>query len=163
MNVRETDLPGIGKKFQADVRSGERVVVVIHDDGRREVYQFDRNNHEESVASFDLDDDEARQLAGIIGGMVYTPRALEKVEMAFDNLSIEWYRVEEGSEAEGKTIGELGVRKNFGTTIVAVLGADSQVINPGPEATIRGGCTLIVAGERERVAGFQAIVKVNRG
>ncbi|WP_119067842.1 cation:proton antiporter regulatory subunit [Rubrobacter indicoceani] len=162
MNVRETQLPGIGRKFQADLRSGERIVVVIHDEGRREIYQFDRKDLDESIASFDLDDDEARQLAGIVGGMVYTPRALERVEMAFDALVIEWHKVEEGSRAEGSTIGELGVRKNFGATIVAVIGDGEQIINPGPEVSIRSGTTLVVAGEREQVAGFQAALTADR-
>lgn len=41
---------------------------MIHDDERREVHQFDRDNQDDSIASFDLDDDGARQLAEIGSG-----------------------------------------------------------------------------------------------
>lgn len=152
MDIRETDLPGIGRKFQADISGGERIVIVIHDDGRRELYQFDEGNYDECAASFSLDDSEARQLAGILGGMAYTPRALESVEMAFDELVIEWYKVEPGSPAENKTIGDLGVRQSFGATVVAIIEEDhGKVINPGPEVVINPGATLIVTGERQQV------------
>lgn len=152
MDIRETDLPGIGRKFQADVSGGERIIIVIHDDGRRELYQFDEDNYDECVASFSLEDSEARQLAGILGGMAYTPRALESVEMAFDELMIEWYKVEPGSSAENKTIGDLGIRQTYGATVVAIIEENhGKVINPGPEVLINPSATLVVTGERQQV------------
>lgn len=152
MNIREADLPGIGRKFQADLRSGERIVVVVHDDGRRELYLFGEKDHDRSLGVIGLDDDEARQVAAILGGMAYTPRALETVEMALGDLVIEWYRVELGSPAEGRTVGELGVRQSFGVTIVAIMGEDgSKVANPGPEAVIGRGATIVAVGERQQV------------
>lgn len=164
MDIRETDLPGIGRKFQADTSGGERVVIVIHDDGRREFYQFEKDNYDESAASVTLDDSEARQLAGILGGMAYTPKALESVEMAFDELVIEWYRVEPGSEAEHKTIGELGIRQSYGATVVAIIEEDSgKVINPGPEALINPGATLVVTGERQQVNRLKDVLTAEEG
>ncbi len=164
MDIRESDLPGIGRKFQADARSGERVVIVIHDDGRREIYQFEEGNYDECAASVSLDDAEARQLAGILGGMAYTPKALESVEMAFDELVIEWYKVEPDSDAEGKSIGELAIRQNFGATVVAIIEEDrGNAINPGPEATINRGATLVVAGERNQVNRLRDALSTDSG
>ena len=68
------------------------MVIVIHDDGRRNV-PFDAD-HEESISSVSLRDSEARQIAAILGGMVYRPQALDTIEMAFEGLSIEWFKVE---------------------------------------------------------------------
>lgn len=164
MDIRESDLPGIGRKFQADIRSGERVVIIVHDDGRRELYQFEEDNHDECAASVSLDDAEARQLAGILGGMAYTPKALESVEMAFDDLVIEWYKVEPGSDAEGKTIGELAIRQNFGATVVAIIEDErAKSISPGPEASINRGATLVVAGERRQVNKLRDALAADRG
>ena len=74
VNVRESDLPGIGRKFLLETREGEKLAVILHDDGRRELYRFDKKDPDEVVSFITLQDDEARQLAGILGGLSYLPR-----------------------------------------------------------------------------------------
>lgn len=96
------------------------MVIVIHDDGRREIYHFDADDHEEVLVSATFNDSEARKIASILGGMAYKPKALETVEFAFDDTIIEWYQVEPNAPAVNKTIGEIDIRNNFGVTVIAV-------------------------------------------
>jgi len=159
MNIRESDLPGIGRKYHVETRAGDRMVVIIHDDGRREVYHFHHHDPEESLSMITMDDDEARAIAAIIGGMNYTPRALESIDVAFDDLSIEWVKVEKDAHYAGKQIGELHIRRRTGATIIAAVERNHRKqINPGPDYTIQAESTLIVVGERKQLKLFKQVL-----
>ncbi len=158
--IRESDLPGIGRKFQINTRSGDKLVVVIHDDGRREIYHFDNDDPEESISMVTLDDAEARRVGGILGGMSYMPRDLESVDVCFDEMFIEWYKVEPGAKSVGMTIGDLGIRKRTGASIIAIVKRDQiKIINPGPEHIIREGATLVILGERAKVKACKHLIQ----
>lgn len=155
MKIREIELPGIGKKFEVITKNQEKLVVIIHDDGRRDIYHFEQDNHEEAISSVSFDDGEARQIAAIIGGMTYAPKALETIEMAFDDLVIEWFKVQVGAEAASHTIGQLNIRQSYEVNIVAIIKKNLKKIHtPGPETLLEVGDTVIVSGQRQQVKLF---------
>ena len=142
--IKEIDLPGIGKKFQLQTRSGDKIVIVVHDDGRREIYT--------SISMVTLDDEESRVIAAIIGGMTYRPKTLETVDVAFGDMLIEWYKLEPEAYAIGKTIAELRIRQVTEGTVIAIVDHDqSKTVNPGPQAAFRNGATVVILGEKHQV------------
>jgi TrkA domain protein len=150
MNIKESDLPGIGKKFEFLTKNQEKMTVIIHDDGRREIYRMDENDPDEIISCISLNDNEARQVAAILGGIVYKPQALESIEMAFNDLIIEWYKVEKLAKAVGRTLGELDVRQNFDVTVIAIIKKNQEkLLNPGADSIIEEGDTLVLSGERK--------------
>ena len=152
MNIHEIELPGIGKKYEIITKSTDKIVIIIHDDGRRDIYYFDQEDYEESIASTTFDDSEARKIAPIIGGMTYAPKALETIEMAFDDLVIEWSKVEPRALAVNQTIGNLNIRQSYEVNIVAIIKRNHQKIHtPGPETLLEVGDTVVVSGQRNQV------------
>lgn len=128
-SIQESNLPGVGRKFQVEATSGDRLTVVIHDDGRRELYHFLPNNRVASVVT--LQDSEARQVAGIIGGLTYVPKALPTAEIVIDDLVLEWYTIPEKAVCVGKTIRDLMVRTISGASIVSIIEENGKKqINP---------------------------------
>src|ERR1044072_1269217 len=119
--IREAFLPGVGHKFQVEVTSGDRIVIIIHDDGTREVYHFTRKNPDRVASVVTLADSEARQIAGIIGGFTYVPKSLPSAQMVIDDLLLEWYTITPGSACIGKTIRDLQVRTVTGASIVSII------------------------------------------
>lgn len=113
MNIRESELPGIGRKFEIITNNKEKIVIIVHDDGRREMYYYEDSNHEESISSTTLNDSEARNLAAILGGMIYKPQTLETIEMAFDGLVIEWLKLSLTHQLFVKISGNLKLETNI--------------------------------------------------
>ncbi|MCB8815716.1 cation:proton antiporter regulatory subunit [Desulfosporosinus shakirovi] len=157
--IKEIDLPGIGKKFQLQTRSGEKIVIVVHDDGRREIYHFYREDPDDSISMVTLDDEESRNIAAILGGMSYRPKALETVDVALGDMLIEWYKIEPDAYAIGKTIGNMRIRKDTGGTVIAIVEHDqSKIVNPGPEATFQSGATVVILGEKHQVKACKKLL-----
>lgn len=164
MDIRESVLPGIGMKYQMDTASGDRIVIVIHDDGRRELYHFTYEDYDQSISMVTLEDQEARQFAALVGGMVYKPKQLESVEMAFDDLTIEWYRIEPHYGCIGRSIGELNIRHTSGASVIALMDKKTgKQVNPGPDAVLNVEATVVAVGEREQQKRFKQILMNGSG
>jgi TrkA domain protein len=150
--ISETFLPGVGRKFQVETTSGDRLVIVIHDDGTRELYHFTRRNLDRPSSVLRLTDGEARQIAGIVGGLTYVPCNLPMAEVVLEDLVLEWFTIEPGAACIGRTIRELQVRTRTGASIVSLIEPDqTKRTNPEADTVLNAGATLIVAGDRRTI------------
>ncbi|MDX8370279.1 cation:proton antiporter regulatory subunit [Bacillus velezensis] len=157
MNVRESELPGIGQKVEVITKNHDKISIILHDDGRKELYYFDKNDHDECLASVEFNDEEARQISAILGGMTYKPKALESVEVALDDLVIEWFKAESHAPAVSRTIGDLEIKKHYNVQIIAIVKKNRQKqLSPGIDTVIEEGDTLVISGER---SGLKKLVR----
>jgi TrkA domain protein len=161
--IREAALPGVGRKFQVETVNGDRLVIVIHDDGTRELYHFTRKNPDHAASVVRLEDAEARQIAGIIGGLTYVPKALPSAEIVLDDLLLEWYTIPAGAAAVGKTIRDLQVRTATSASIVSIIEPDRvKRLNPEADTILNEGATLILAGDRRTIANLKRLLELGR-
>ena len=161
--ISESILPGVGRKFQVETLSGDRLVIVIHDDGTRELYHFTRKNMDRPASVLRLSDGEARQIAGIVGGLTYVPRSLPTAEVILEDLVLEWFKIEPGAACIGKSIRELQVRTVTGASIVSIIEPDSQKrLNPEADTVLNEGATVIVAGDRRTINSVKQLLVQGR-
>jgi TrkA domain protein len=158
LDLRETRLPGIGTKFTLGLAGGGRLAVIVHNDGKRELYFFRRASEDEPRAVIALDDDEARQLGAVIGGAFERPKIVEELEMALGELLIEWEPVPDTSPWIGKTLAESGFRAKTGVTIIAILREPEPVTGARPDDVIQRGDTLVTVGKGGQYPAFRELL-----
>lgn len=162
MDVHEHDLPGVGKKFAINTGEGDRMTVIIHNTGHREIYHF-KKGEDYPFYAVRLGDAEARQLGAILGGAYFQPPVAESMDMVMEQLSIEWQRVDPDSPLAGKTIQEAAIRQKTGASVIAILRGGKAHPNPQPDEGIRAGDTLMVVGDREQVTRFLSLARRTDG
>ena len=159
IDLRETRLPGVGVKYGLRLAAGGRLAIILHTDGPRELYFFRRNRDDEPAAVIELDDDEARQLGAILGGMYERPKIVEELEMALGELLIEWVHVPDTSPAIGRTLAECAFRARTGITIIAILREPESVAGAQPGDVIQQGDTLVTVGKAGQYAAFRHLLE----
>lgn len=150
MNVQEHDLPGVGKKFACTTNEGDRLTLIIHNTGHRELYFFERGEDFPTQA-LRLEDAEARKLGALMGGAYFQPAVAESMEMVLGQLSVDWLSVAAGSPVADKTLADTHMREQTGASIIAIIRGGEAHPNPQPHEAIRAGDTLMVIGSRDQV------------
>ncbi len=158
VDLQETRLPGIGSKFTLRLDVGGRLAIILHNDGKRELYFFRHAADEEPQAVITLDDDEARQLGAVVGGAYERPKIVEDLEMALGELHIEWIRVPDDSPWIGKTLAECGFRAKTGITVIAILREPEPISGAQPHHRIERGDTLVTVGKAGQYAEFRRLL-----
>ena len=157
IDLQETRLPGIGAKYTLRLDAGGKLAIILHNDGKRELYFFRRGEDEDPTVIV-LDDDEARQLGAVIGGAYDRPQIVEDLEMALGELLIEWTAVPDDSPCIGKTLAECAFRAQTGITVIAILRQPEPITGAQPNDTIERGDTLVTVGKAGDYPAFRRLL-----
>ncbi len=155
MPVTETDLPGVGKKFTVDLEDDTKLIVVIHNSGKREVF-LDDDPEEDNDKLFEVSDRLSRIVGSILEGAYFQPIATGDIETMLDeDTLIEWVKVPADSSSAGKTLKELDLRAETEAAVVAIKRGDDNVITgPGPDDTVEADDVLVVVCSPESYEEF---------
>jgi TrkA domain protein len=176
--IHETALPGVGVRYEMTTRTGMRVGVVAHRQGRRDLVVYDRGDPDAVSECVALTGAESVAMAALLGaavpgGGVRTDRggpdlrtgagAATAVDAAgrrghpIGAFAVDWVPVPAGSPYAGRSIATAGVRSITGVSIVAVLRDGAAFPSPGPDFRLEAGDTALVVGTPD---GVEALVEL---
>lgn len=154
--VMQCDLPSIGKKFTLELDSGDKLVIVIHLSGEREVFKFKKDS-DEPVSVTSLTDEEAHQVGAILAGTYFQPIIEEERKLTMKNITMEWIKISPDSTLVNKKIEELDIRKVTGVSITTIIRGETIISNPSSDEIIKPEDTLIIIGNNEQIKNFMSI------
>ena len=156
--VRETMLPGVGVRHEFTTVGGERVAVLTHRTGRRELAVYDREDPDACTTALHLSPDDTRTLAELLGASQVS-EALVAVQQRVEGLSIDWLTVAPGSRFVGATIGDGDFRSRTGTSIVAVIRGDTTIPAPGPDHRFDDGDVVVAVGTPDGLLQLRTLLE----
>jgi TrkA domain protein len=152
-NVVESELPGIGQRYELEAIEGGTVCVTIHHSGRRDVYVLPRGGGDPKAALV-LTDAQARTLGAVLGGAYFKPAMVDEIDWVVGKLLIDWFTIGDESPGVGRTIADLEIRKRTRMTVAAIVRESESIIAPEPSETLRAGDQLVVIGRQEDLREF---------
>ena len=158
MTVYEQEVPGVGHKFEIDINGGRRLVVIVHHDGKRDLY-LRPHEDADSEQLVCLTGKQARQLGAILEGAYFQPVELDRIRVPLGAAIMEWVDIPEASPLAGCTLQSANIRRRTGTSVIAIQRGDETIPNPKPEFTIEPGDILVAIGTREELASLGSVVE----
>jgi TrkA domain protein len=157
MRVYESEVPGVGRKFELELTGGESVVVVVHHDGRCELFHRDGPDAD-GEKILDLKGEQANRLGSILEGAYFESVDVDSLSVPLGEAIIEWVEVGVDSPVAGETLGDSEIRTVTGTSIIAIQRGEETVANPTPETELEPGDLLVAVGTREEQSELAAMV-----
>ena len=158
MKVYETELPGTGVRYTLQFGDGGALVVLLHNDGGRELFWREATDAD-ADRLFRVDVDDARKLSDILDGSYFHP-VDEGLEDVFEDARVRWVHVAPEPPVAGRTVGEVSIRSRTGVTVLGVRRGDETLTEVDAGTAIEPDDVLVCVGSeaaherlRELLAG----------
>jgi TrkA domain protein len=157
--VEETKLPGVGVRYTFTTSDGERLGVIAHRGGKRELLVYDRGDPDSCSAVLGLEDDDARTLVDLLGGSEVSERLDETTRQSIEGLVFEWVEIDESSPYARVAIADIGLRSKTGASIVVVIRGRETITSPRSDVRLEPGDNAVLVGSPEAVAEAVAVLR----
>jgi len=141
----ETDLPGVGVRFDLETNAGRCVGVVVHQTGRRDLVIYDERDVDRACESVALTEDEGHTLGELLGGNPVVEH-LDDVVHRLEDLVISWITIDSKSSLAGLTLAEAELKARTGAGVMALVTDSGSIPNPGGADCLEAGRTAVVVG-----------------
>lgn len=152
MDISETTLPGVGKKHELQLKSGELAVVLTHNSGKRELLKKE-STESDPERLLELTNQEARSLGTVLEGAFFQPVESGNEQAMFaDGMMIHWLDITEESPVLEQAISNAIPE---GITVLAIHRDDTLISVSPAETTVKSGDTIIIAGPQDAIVAFE--------
>lgn len=158
-DVEETKLPGVGVRHDFATSSGQRVGVLLHRTGQRELLVYDEDDPDSCTESVRLTEADARTLGELLGPSQVTEHIDDVIRQSIEGLTIDWITIRLDSPCAGKTIGDTNLRQQASVSIVAVVRNGTTFASPGPEFQLQPRDIAVVVGTVEGISEAVALLQ----
>jgi len=158
MTIYEADVPGVGKRFEVEAGDDERFVVIVHHDGKREIFRRDGPDAD-AEKLFDLSSSQANEAATVLEGADFQPLDLDDADIPLGEAIMEWVEVPDDSPLAGQSLQDASIGERTGVTIAAIQRGDETLASPGGEDAFDVGDILVVIGTRTDQQAFRSLLE----
>ena len=156
-DITETQLPGVGVRHDFTTAEGDRVGVLTHRNGRRELLLYDRDDPDQCVTVIHLSTGDTRTLAELLGASQVS-EAVAAVQQRVEGLAIDWIAVPARSRFVGSTIADGRFRTRTGASVIAVLRGATTIPAPEPDFVFDAGDVVVGVGTSEGLNELRALL-----
>ena len=156
-DVTETQLPGVGVRHDFVTGDGERVGVLTHRNGRREILVYARDDPDVCLTILHLSPGDTRTLAELLGASQVS-EAINAVMQQVEGLGIDWIAIPPQSTFTGSTIADGQFRTRTGASIIAVMRAGTTIPAPEPSFVFASGDLVVGVGTSEGLTELRALL-----
>jgi TrkA domain protein len=154
-DVDETRLPGIGIRYDFPTEEGDRLGVLVHRTGRREVFVYSADDPDECRVTITLAPDDARTLAELLGASRVAEH-LAALQQRVAGLALDWIEVDPASPWAGLTLEDAAIHTETGVSVVALLDGDDVTAAPGAADVLAPGATVVAIGTPQGLEALAA-------
>lgn len=154
--IEETLLPGVGVRHEFTTSAGERLALLTHRTGRRELAVYDRQDADACRTFLHLSTEDTAALGELLGAsqVSETVRSAQRLE----GVAIDWLTVPASSPLAGATIADGQFRTKSGASIVAVVRGETTIPAPGPETRLEAGDVVVAIGTPDGLQRTRALL-----
>lgn len=158
MEINETPLPGLGLRYDFGTVSGQKVAVIAHHTGRRDIYVYDEDDPDAARDLLSLTEDEANDLGELLGA-ARIAGPLADLQQRIQGLAIDWITISPQSRFVGRPLGDTQARTRTGVSIVAVVRDEEAFPAPRPDFVFQSEDVLVAIGTSEGLRTLALIVE----
>lgn len=156
--IRETRLPGVGIRFDFVTRAGERVGVIAHHSGRRELIVCGSDDPDVCRNVVRLEEEDVRALAEVLG-QSHVTEELQTMRLTLQGLTIDWLPVSTTAPCANCTVHDVEHHDIEAASIVAVIRHGNTIPAPPSTFVLEPGDTAVAVGTPSGIKSLYGLLQ----